>query len=571
MNERDPVEHPVLVDPVAAALLEFAQTSRDLELRPERILNALIAGWDRGLRPVRAAVDAGIPYRFVERAAWHRQGYRSVELVIERIPVHLFERFPFALARQLRAVPVEDSERSVVVAVADPTDYISLDDIRRRFHPRPVEFVVSDSARIVEMIDEIDLRSRTETIEITEEEQAFNAFVSLDVEDDSEGRVAQLVKNLIMRAAASRASDIHIEPSERGVTVRFRIDGVLHHVSTHPLGLGQGIVNRLKVMANLDVSERRVPQDGRFGIRISERSLDIRLVTVPTVWEVEESVMRLLDQTRQVNDLGGLGYSRQVLDVYQELAHHPHGMLLATGPTGSGKTTALYATLKQIATIDRKVLTIEDPVEYRMSGITQVQVNPKAGLTFARALRSFLRADPDIMLVGEVRDRETGFTAVEAALTGHLVLASLHANSAPSAATRLIEMQIEPFLIASSLRGVISQRLVRVLCESCKLETPTPAGVFARIEHRVEIPSSIFQASEDGCGFCSGTGFRGRMAIAEVMATNHDITRAIAENRPELEIERLAVEGGMVPLYEDGLVKVLAGLTTPAEVGRVAN
>jgi type IV pilus assembly protein PilB len=377
------------------------------------------------------------------------------------------------------------------------------------------------------------------------------------------------VQAIMTQAAADRASDVHIEPTETDVRVRFRVDGVLHEVMHSPKSIQAGLISRLKVMGDLNIAEKRIPQDGRVSLRINNRSLDLRLATLPTV-HGEKIVIRILDKTNALLALSELGFLPQAFESYERSFRKPYGAILVTGPTGSGKSTTLYATLNIVNSVDRHIVTVEDPVEYRLPGVNQIQVNPKAGLTFASALRSILRADPDIILIGEIRDRETAMIAVESALTGHLVLSSLHTNDAPSAITRLIEMQVETFLVGSAIDCVVAQRLARQLCQKCK-QTYSP-GESELIEagyreSRIRDLGVFFRAS--GCQSCSNTGYRGRIGLYEVMPMTEEIERLTVDRASSETVKRVAVEQGMYTLRDDGLHKAASGLTSIEEIARV--
>jgi type IV pilus assembly protein PilB len=389
------------------------------------------------------------------------------------------------------------------------------------------------------------------------------------VEVSDEAPVVRFVNLLISQAISDRASDIHIEPTERDLRVRYRIDGVLKDAHHSPKNIQNGVVSRLKIMADMNIAERRVPQDGRLSINHQGRRIDLRVATLPTVWG-EKVVARILDNSNTQMALQDLGFSEGNFKRFEESYSKPYGMILATGPTGSGKSTTLYATLNQLNRPDVNVITVEDPVEYRLAGINQVQVNTKAGLTFASALRSILRSDPDIVLIGEIRDHETAQIAVEAALTGHLVLSTLHTNDAPSAVTRLVEMGIEPFLVGSALDVVVAQRLCRQLCERCKTSyQPEPHEL-----QRVGYPWSegdplpvLYRPT--GCSACSQTGYRGRLALHEVMSVSEEISRLTVERASTDEIARVAKDQGMSELKHDGWFKVSQGRTSIEEVLRV--
>jgi type IV pilus assembly protein PilB len=382
-----------------------------------------------------------------------------------------------------------------------------------------------------------------------------------------EAPIVRLVNLLITQAVTDRASDIHLEPSEHDIRIRYRIDGVLHEVMRSPKNIQNALISRLKVMADINIAERRVPQDGRVGLVVGGRAVDLRVATLPTVYG-EKVVLRILDKTSVLLRLEDLGFLEGPYTRFEGAFRKPYGTILATGPTGSGKSTSLYATLNIINTADRNIITIEDPVEYRLPGVNQIQVNVKAGLTFASALRSILRADPDIILVGEIRDRETALIAMEAALTGHLVLSTLHTNDAASAVTRLIEMGVEAYLVASALDCVVAQRLARKLCERCREEyEPTEA----ELEGAGVSPDSGIERlfRPVGCPACGKTGFRGRVGLYEVMLVSEEIEKLTVERISSEEIRKVAVEQGMITLRNDGLEKVRMGLTSLDEVFRV--
>jgi type IV pilus assembly protein PilB len=381
--------------------------------------------------------------------------------------------------------------------------------------------------------------------------------------------IVKLANLLIRQAIQDRASDIHIEPTEHDVRIRYRIDGVLHEVMRSPKRVQSGLLSRVKIMADLDIAERRMPQDGRLSAVIAGRQIDLRVATLPTVYG-EKIVMRVLDKGTALLDLGELGFLPSTLARYRTMFEKPYGTILVTGPTGSGKSTTLYATLNQLNDPSKNVITVEDPVEYRLAGINQVQINPKAGLTFAAALRTILRADPDILLVGEIRDRETATIAMEAALTGHLVLSTLHTNDASSTPTRLVEMGLEPYLVSSAVDCVVAQRLIRRLCERCKVAYyPTP-GDLAALGWDLDIeaaPDELYQPV--GCGACSRTGYQGRFALHEVMMVTEDLKAMVAERAHPEDIRKVAVAQGMGTLRQTGMAHVRNGLTSVEELLRV--
>jgi type IV pilus assembly protein PilB len=384
-----------------------------------------------------------------------------------------------------------------------------------------------------------------------------------------EAPVVRLVTSLLQRAVGEGASDIHIEPQAQELTVRLRVDGVLREFMSVPPKLRAGLVARLKILANMDIAERRIPQDGRFSVRIRRKKVDLRVATLPTIFG-EEVVLRLLDTSSLQAALKDLGFATHDLQRYREVFERPYGTILITGPTGSGKSTSLYATLNELNSPDRKIITIEDPVEFRTRGINQIQVNPKVGLTFASGLRSILRNDPDVVMVGEIRDPETAKTGVEAALTGHLVLATLHTNDAPSAVVRLTEMGVEPFLTASAVNCVIAQRLARRLCEKCK----RPVEVDDEVLSGLHFPFELYRDGEPGfygavgCDRCGGSGYRGRIGLYELMVVTDQLKDFILRRASTAEISEVAHREGMIRLREDGLIKAAQGITTIEEVLR---
>jgi len=377
--------------------------------------------------------------------------------------------------------------------------------------------------------------------------------------------VVKLVNLIIMKAVSEGASDIHIEPEETLLKTRFCVDGVLHEVTSPPKHLQSAIISRIKIMSNMDIAERRVPQDGRFNIKAGGKAIDVRASSVPTIYG-ENIVLRLLDISSTLLTLKEIGISKDILTDYTKIIKKPHGIVLVTGPTGSGKTTTLYASLEKVNSVEKNIITVEDPVEYRLSGIRQIQVNPKVDLTFANGLRSILRQDPDIIMVGEIRDHETMEIAVQAALTGHLVFSTLHTNDAPGAIMRMADMGSEPFLISSALTGVLAQRLVRKICNNCKEEyTPTDEA----LKNIGLLDKKIKFYRGKGCSKCMETGYKGRIGIFELMIINEDIRNAILAKAPIDQIRRIAKESGMVNLLHNGIDKIREGLTTAEEVLRV--
>jgi type IV pilus assembly protein PilB len=474
-----------------------------------------------------------------------------------------------ATLRKHIVLPIGFEDGKLLLAMSDPSNVVAVDDVRT-ITKMDVKPVIATKEDIVAAIDKY--------ASMVEDMEAMAGDLA-DLDDDAdltdlkavteEAPIVKFVNLLISQAVADGASDIHIEPGEKDLRVRYRIDGVLHEVMRSPRSIQAGVISRLKIMADVDIAERRIPQDGRISVTTNHKAIDLRFSTLPTVFG-EKVVMRILDKTSVLLELEDLGFLDHNHKRFEEAYRKPYGTLLVTGPTGSGKSTTLYATINVLNEPGVNIITTEDPVEYRLPGISQVQVNNKVGLTFASALRSILRQDPDIVLVGEMRDRETAQIGIEAALTGHLVLSTLHTNDAPSAVTRLTEMGIEPFLVGSAVDCVLAQRLARRVCSKCvELVRPDAevlkAAGFADdiVEDRPEIPRAV------GCSACSNTGYRGRLAIHEVMTVTEEIERLTVARASSEEVTRVAIEQGMRPLRDDGLAKVLLGRTTIEEIGRV--
>ncbi|HXK59097.1 MAG TPA: type II secretion system ATPase GspE [Acidobacteriota bacterium] len=492
-----------------------------------------------------------------------------------QVPV-LENTFSVRFMRECRFVPVAMDDDKLVLAMADPQDHATLNCIRLYTSHRRLEPVLAPETEILDLIEKFygnQASSLGRIVEgIEEGESDTSAEESEDVEHlkdlASEAPVIRLVNLLISRAIESRASDIHIEPFERDLKVRYRIDGVLYEVESPPKRLRAAIISRIKIMAKLNIAERRVPQDGRIKMRVLGKDIDLRVSTLPTMYG-ESVVMRILDKSNtQIYDLEKLGLSPEMYDQVNTLIHRPYGIILVTGPTGSGKTTTLYAALTKINLPDKKIITIEDPVEYQINGVNQIHVNPQIGLTFAAGLRSIVRQDPDVIMVGEMRDLETAEIGIRAALTGHLVFSTLHTNDAPSAIARLVDMGAEDYLLASSILGVMAQRLVRVICPNCREEEKVDKDVLrsAGFENgNLDFP--IYHGT--GCKECAMTGFRGRLGIFETMIMNDEIRRLTISNADSTQLRKAAIKSGMVTLRQDGFRKVREGITTLAEVLRV--
>jgi type IV pilus assembly protein PilB len=486
-------------------------------------------------------------------------GYSPDPAALRRIPL------PVVLRHRVLGLSMNDGE--LIVGVTDPGDVVALDDVRAATGMviRPVVVARSEVRRIIERLqrEDSDLGdlANNSLDELPMAAQATSA-------DDAP--IVRYVNNLIEQAVQNRASDLHLEPTEDDMRVRYRIDGVLHELDTVPRGVMAALTSRIKIMSGVDITERRIPQNGRITALIRDRPVDLRTATLPTVWG-EKIVLRVLDTGGIDLDLNKLGFTQHNLDRFAESFTKPHGMVLVTGPTGSGKSKTLYATLGRISKPEINVITVEDPVEYRLRGVNQVQVNHKAGLTFAAVLPAILRSDPDVVLIGEIRDSTTAQIAVEASLTGHLVLSTLHTNDAPGAVTRLTEMGIEPFLVGSALDCVLAQRLARRLCDWCKEAYPPTEEelIGARWPYQdLQIPHTLYRPV--GCRNCANTGYRSRIALHEVMPVSPDIESLAIRRASSNEIREVAVHQGMYDLRADGLAKASGGLTSLREVSRVA-
>jgi len=498
-------------------------------------------------------------------------GLRFIDLSDYPVDGAALARVPAALCRRYNALPVAFEDGKLVVAMSDPANVFAIDDIRS-LTGLEVKPAVATKADVTNAINryhrsdgDLDDLSMA-VVDAADSEEEDLSKVSQVVED---APIVKFVNLLITQAIQDRASDIHIEPTEKDLRVRFRIDGVLHEIMRSPKNIQSGVISRLKIMAEINIAERRVPQDGRLSVNANGKKIDLRVATLPTVWG-EKVVMRVLDNSTAMLKLSDLGFSDANYESYAQSFTKPYGMILVTGPTGSGKSTTLYATLNIVSRPEINVITVEDPVEYRIPGINQVQTNVKAGLTFASALRSILRSDPDVVLIGEVRDHETAQIAIEAALTGHLVLTTLHTNDAPSAVTRLVEMGIEPFLVGSALDCVLAQRLARRLCQKCREPyTPEPeALITSRFPWKQDEPLPTLYRPV-GCSNCAKTGYRGRLALQEVMPVSEEIERLAVERASAVQISHVAREQGMTTLRDDGMLKVLQGVTTLEEILRV--
>lgn len=475
---------------------------------------------------------------------------------------------PEAISRKFKAVPLFQIGNSITIGMVNPQDILAIDYIRRVSKMDMVEPVLVSEKGIQRILESSygSVSSIEAIVKDMETKKADDIIGKTSAQIAEDAPVIKLVNVMITQAFRDRVSDIHVEPEEEMVRVRSRIDGILHEVAILPKKLQTAVISRIKIMGKMDIAENRKPQDGRIRMRLENKDLDMRVSTFPTI-HGENVVMRILDKSSVVFGLKELGLMDKDMEDFNKAIRRPNGIILVTGPTGSGKTSTLYAALTTISTIEKNIITIEDPVEYELPLIRQTQINVKAGITFAEGLRSILRQDPDIVMVGEIRDKETADVAIQAALTGHLVFSTLHTNDAPSSLTRLIDMGVEPFLISSSVIAIIAQRLVRLICTKCKKAYQPPPEVLQELG--MEKGTEFFRGQ--GCIKCRETGFMGRMGIFEILILNEEIRRMVDARITADDIKRKAKELGMRTLREDGLQKVRSGQTTPEEVLRVTS
>ena len=498
-------------------------------------------------------------------------------LEVSHVDHELIRKVPIHFARRYRVLPLKVEDGAIIVATTDPLETAALDDLRLLLG-MPVKAVLTSGVSLMSCLnrayDEIASPTGAEQVmeDIAASENLDQLAHELDEPQDlldatDEAPIIRLVNSVLFQAVRQRASDIHFESFERGLVVRYRIDGVLYPILTPPKHLQSSIIARLKIMAGLNIAEKRLPQDGRFAIRTAGKDVDLRVSVLPTS-HGERVVLRLLEKENRLLNLSEMGFSPDHLRTIQQLIQLTHGILLVTGPTGSGKTTTLYAALSEINAPDKNIITVEDPVEYQLLGIGQMQVNPKINLTFAAGLRSILRQDPDVIMIGEIRDRETAEIAIHASLTGHLVFSTLHTNDAASAATRLIDMGIEPFLVASSVVAVLAQRLIRKVCPDCKKAYQPDDEELIRLGVVPGRNRPTFYRGT-GCPACSQTGYRGRTGIHELLVMDDEIRRLIGGKADSTSIKQTAIAKGMVMLKEVAVEKIFAGVTTTEEVMRM--
>jgi len=545
----------------------------------DQLNEALVEHNDSGKSLGRVLIDRGVLTEGQLTSVLAEQiGIRYVDLTSYDVDPEAATLVDVNLARRYTIMPIDLDHGKLMVAMADPTNVFALDDVRIMTGMEILP-VVSTRDDIKTAIDRY-FQATTEAEETfeelpyieMEEEEAEEDVREWELKDAGEDApIVKYVNLIITEAVQEHASDVHIEPGEKDVRIRYRIDGVLHEIRRSPRKIHPGLVSRIKILASMNIAERRVPQDGRFHMDAGKQVIDLRVATLPTV-HGEKVVLRILDRASILISLSDLGIEAQPLGVFSTSFKRPYGTVIVTGPTGSGKTTTLYAALSELNRREVNVITVEDPVEYQLKGINQVQVNTKVGLTFAATLRSILRCDPDIVMIGEIRDPESAKMAIESALTGHLVLCTLHTNDAPSAITRMVEMGIEAFLIASAVDSVISQRLARRLCTRCKEKTTYKTEYLEEIgffSEDDETAMTLYKAKPGGCPFCNGTGFRGRVGLYEVLSVDEDIEKLVVTMATAHTIGMAARENGMRTLRQDGWVKVKRGVTSIEEVLRV--
>jgi type IV pilus assembly protein PilB len=540
-----------------------------------RVLKAIEEARLAGRPPERMLLEEReITAEQLSHAIAERYGLDHLDLAVFEVDMAAANLLSATAARRYGAIPVAYiDEKTVLLAMSDPANVLAVDDIAllTRMDVKPAVASEDDIATLIRRLNQFE-DAVQDAVDEGEDDAGPVEVVDLR-ESADDAPVIKLVHSIIAQAADRGASDIHFEPQpdasgrgSREMRVRMRVDGVLADSTSVPKRMVAGVISRIKIMADLDIAERRIPQDGRVGLTIEGRHVDIRAVTLPAV-HGESVVLRILDKQNIRLELHKLGMREHELDLFRRSFNRSHGAVLTTGPTGSGKSTSLYGALTELNTPEKNIITIEDPVEYQVEGITQVQVNTKAGLTFATGLRSMMRADPDVLMVGEIRDRETAQIAIEGALTGHMVLSTLHTNDAPTAITRLIEMGVEPFLVASAIDCVVAQRLARTLCPHCKKATTLSAELLRDNGFKVDSPVTAYEPV--GCVRCNGMGYRGRIGLYEVMTMSEQLRALTLERASADQVATVAVSEGMTRLRDDGLAKVRSGETSMSEVARV--
>ena len=540
-------------------------------ITPQQLAEALAQQRRTRERLGRVLVDQGAASeKQIAQALAAQLDLPLVALSSTRLDPNAVKLIPEILARKRRVVPLRLDGGQLIVAMADPLDVFALDDvgIAARRPVKPVVAVESEVMAAIERAYGMGAAAQAVLGEAGEEAPAAEP-TGAPSEDGEDAPVVRLVNLVLSQALKDRASDVHIEPTESEMRVRYRVDGALQTVMSLPKSVQAGLATRLKVLARLNIAERRLPQDGAFEVALDGRRIDFRVSTVPTIFG-ERIALRLLDKTKGLLTLEQLGLDAQARRRYEGLIHQPFGIILVSGPTGSGKTTTLVSTLALLNSVDKNIITVEDPVEYQLPGVSHIQVSPRAGLTFASGLRSIVRQDPDIIMIGEIRDVETAEIAIHASLTGHLVLTTIHTNDASSALTRLADMGIEPYLIASAVIGVASQRLVRLLCPQCKQPAPIPKEIVSWLQSQVKepLPPAEFQRPV-GCAQCRHTGYQGRTGIFEILVVTEALRRRALGRGSAAELAEIARSEGMLSLRADGMLKAMQGLTTIEEVLQV--
>lgn len=551
---------------------------REGSIKPDQLKKALEVQKIDGKRKIGDILisQGAISQKQLNEALQHVFETDYVELDNIVIDPELISLIPKRIAQRLKLIPLNKDNNILTLAMANPLDINAIDYIKG-YTKMDVKTKFSDENDILnalsshydagyqfdDLLDKVDVATISDSID----EVNLSALEAIS----QEAPIIQLVNMIIVDGIKERASDIHLEPNQRGLLVRYRIDGMLHDARMLPARVKPAVISRVKILSNMDIAERRLPQDGRFQLRFGAREVDLRISSIPTVYE-EKIVMRLLDKSQGVISLDSVGFTEEQVKDFRKMIRNPHGIILVTGPTGSGKSTTLYATLNEVDSTRKNIITVEDPVEYKLDRINQINVRPKINLTFANALRSILRQDPDVIMIGEMRDSDTAHIAVQSALTGHLVFSTLHTNDAVSSLTRMTDMGVEPFLISSSVIGVMAQRLVRKICPRCIEDYIPEEGIFDDLRLNITLPDrdKIRLYKGKGCDYCRNTGYYGRIAIFEMIEINDEIRAMILRKISSTEIKEVAIKYGMKTLLDSGIARALEGITSIDEVFRVA-
>ncbi len=547
-------------------------------IKPEQLKNALDAQRADSKKKIGdILINKGmISQKQLNMALQHVYETDFIELKDIILDPEMISLIPKRIALRYKLIPLNKENNVLTLAMANPLDvnaidyikeYTKMDVIPKFATENEILNALSSSYDAGYHFDDLLDRVDVATVSDMSDEVNLSALEAIS----QEAPIIQLVNMIIIDGIKERASDIHLEPNQRGLLVRYRIDGILHDIRMLPVRVKPAVTSRVKILSNMDIAERRLPQDGRFQLRFGAREVDLRVSSIPTVYD-EKIVMRLLDKSQGVISLDGVGFTEMQVQEFRKMIHNPHGIILVTGPTGSGKSTTLYATLNEVDSTQKNVITVEDPVEYKLDRINQINVRPKINLTFANALRSILRQDPDVIMIGEMRDSETAHIAVQSALTGHLVFSTLHTNDAVSSLTRMTDMGVEPFLISSSVIGVMAQRLVRRICPKCIEEYIPDEGIFDDLKLNITLPDKgkIKLYKGKGCDHCKNTGYYGRIAIFEMIEINDEIRSMILRKISSNEIKEVAIRYGMKTLLDSGVTRALEGITSIDEVFRVA-